>query len=209
MKSALEEVCALHDVRPRGVIHLGAHVGQEIPLYLSWGVPVVWVEANAELIEQLCRNVGGNPGQTVVEAAISDKDGVYIPFYVASNGGSSSILPMKTHRDRYPEVLVEREVIVRTSTLDGLMRWHFLAPDRYDFLNMDLQGAEGLAIAGMTEQLRHLRWIYTEVSLEELYEGSILIDEFSRRMSDSGFRLAAFRQTEVGKGWGEALYVRR
>lgn len=202
----LEDMCRVHEVKPRGVIHLGAHVGQEIPVYSKWGVPVAWVEANADLIPELEKNVKGLPGHMVYHAAIWSKDDEQLPFFVANNGGSSSLLPMKLHLKRYPEVLVEKAVQVKTLSIDGLVKRAALDPDEFDFLNMDLQGAEGHAISGMVEQAKHLRWIYTEVSFEELYADSWLFEWIYAKFRSLGFGLLECRR--AGLGWGEALFGR-
>lgn len=202
-----EELCGRHSVSPSGVLHLGAHVGQEVSVYGRWGVPyVAWVEANPELIPALRENVRPYPGHTVHEAAIWDRDGLEMPFFVASNGGSSSLLRMKLHSMRYPEVLQSGMLMVRTTTVDSLLRREGMESSRYDFLNMDLQGAELRALCGMKEQLAHVRWIYTEVNFEELYEGCGLFDELGRFLEERGFRVTECVKGE--NGWGEALFSR-
>lgn len=205
--TSLEEICARRGVRPKGVLHLGAHVGQEAPVYLAWNVPrVAWVEANPALIPELRRNVSGFPGHTVHEAAVWEKDGKKLKFYVASNGGSSSLLRMWLHSERYPEVTVSTELPVVTSTVDSLVRRDGLEAKEYDFLNMDLQGAEGLVLLGMEKQLEHLRWIYTEVNFEELYAGCSRFADIYRALARKCFHLAECRRE--GEGWGEALFFR-
>lgn len=205
--TSLEEICARRGVKPRGVLHLGAHVGQEAPVYSAWNVArVAWVEANHTLIPELRRNVSGFPGHTVHEAAIWKKDGKKLPFYVASNGGSSSLLRMMVHSRRYPQVTVSAEIKVAAITVDSLIRREGLEAEAYDFLNMDLQGAEAYALRGMTLQLEHLRWIYTEVNFEELYEGCPLFVDLLSALERKGFHLAECRRE--GEGWGEALFFR-
>lgn len=207
MTVPFEEICARHGVKPRGALHLGAHVGQEAHIYAGWQVPrVAWVEANPDLVPELRKRVEKLPGHTAHEAAIWDVGGQDLLLHVASNGGSSSLLWPKLHFKRYPEVTFQKSVRVRTQTVDGLVAGMGAQPSDFDFLNMDLQGAEGRAIAGMPEQLRHLRWIYTEVNFEELYEGCCLEGDLRRLLEDEGFDLAECRVE--GNGWGEALFAR-
>lgn len=205
--SLMLEICDRWKVRPKGIIHLGAHQGQELPIYASWQVPkVAWVEANPALIPILEKNVGIFPGHTVHETAIWETDGRKMEFYLASNEGSSSLLPMKLHSKRYPEVTLAGVVEVRTSSVDGLIKSAKLVPEDYDFLNMDVQGIEGLVIEGMKKQIEQLRWIYTEVNFEELYEGCWLFPDLYRVLKNRGFELAECRR--AGLGWGEALFFR-
>jgi len=41
------------DIKPKGVIHIGAHTGEELPIYWGWGTKVLWIEGQAHLAEAL------------------------------------------------------------------------------------------------------------------------------------------------------------
>jgi hypothetical protein len=69
---------------------------------------------------------------------------------------------------------------------------------------MDLQGAELLALRGATETLRSVRFVYTEVNVDELYAGCAQLDEIDEQ-------LVGFVRMETAltpHGWGDAFYVR-
>ena len=57
-----------------GVIHVGAHVGDERGLYDEAGVGVVWVEPIPELYAQLCENIRPYPRQRAVCHLVTDRD---------------------------------------------------------------------------------------------------------------------------------------
>lgn len=196
-----------HGIQLDGVLHLGAHVGQEAETYaLNGARRVVWVEANPEVIETLRRNVSRFPGQSAHQAAVSDRDDLVVDFHLASNGESSSLLRMKTHQKHYPHIPQYASIPVRTTTVDTLLKSAGISGSDLGFLNMDLQGAELKALRGMPDYLTHVRQIYTEVSFEELYEGCCLFQDLTGFLLARGFSLTDLLPIE--HGWGEALFVR-
>lgn len=196
-----------HGISPKGILHLGAHVGQEAEGYASTGVPVVWVEANPDIFPRLLANIARFPGQSAHLAAVSDRDGDAEFFLSTNDGESSSLLRMKGHKTYYPHITEHASIKVRTTTVDSLLREKGLDPARLDFVSMDLQGAEMKALAGMPDHLPHVRHIYTEVNFEELYEGCCLYGDISSFLAGSGFELVQVQ--EMGPRWGEALFRRR
>ena len=76
-----------------------------------------------------------------------------------------------------------------------------------NFLNLDIQGAELLALKGMAKYLKHIKYIYTEVNTEKVYKDCALITEIDDFLKLHGFSRkceAIYRQF----GWGDALYIR-
>jgi FkbM family methyltransferase len=201
------ELLKKRGIRIDGVLHLGAHIGQEAEVYAASGARrVVWVEANPELIETLRKNVSKFPGQSAHQAAVSDLDGLTVDFHLASNGESSSLLRMKTHQKHYPHIPQYASIPVKTTTVDTLLKSAGIPGGELGFLNMDIQGAELKALQGMSDYLPHVRQIYTEVNFEELYEGCCLFQELTVFLLTIGFSLTDLLPIE--HGWGEALFVR-
>jgi hypothetical protein len=54
--------------------------------------------------------------------------------------------------------------------------------DRIDFIWMDVQGAEGDVIAGASRILKKTRFLYTEYSNNELYEGQLSLKQLLARL---------------------------
>src|SRR5437868_5918467 len=86
---------------------------------------------------------------TLAVRAEADRDDDAVPFNVASNTECSSLLPMKIHLITAPQVFEERVLSLATRRVDTLLREASLPPRLFDFLNMDLQGAELVALRGM------------------------------------------------------------
>lgn len=180
-------------VKPSRVLHVGAHHGEEATAYAQAGWPVVWIEAQ----EMLARNLT-DEGHHVIHAAVWSEPKA-LPFYETSNGQSSSMLPLGSHLEHYPNITVTRTYIVDTTTIDALNI-------DCDFLNLDIQGAELEALKGATRTLENVRYIYTEISTEELYTGQVLEPELSEWLAARGFTQVL--RTLTPHGWGDAFYLR-
>jgi FkbM family methyltransferase len=179
--------------RPTRVLHVGAHTAEEADGYRSIGADVIWIEAQKHLADQLRAR-----GFHVKHAAVWSEP-TLLTFHTTSNGQSSSLLPLGLHRERYPQITVTETDLIKTTTIDAFK----LYPD---FLNLDIQGAELPALKGATKTLDTVKWIYTEISTEELYEGQALEPELTDWLAARGFKKSLQVLTEYG--WGDALYVR-
>jgi FkbM family methyltransferase len=112
----------------------------------------------------------------VFPVAVSDRDGV-ASFNVASNNGeSSSLLQLGSHRELFPEVTMQSTIEVPTRRLDSVLAEHGLQPP--DVMIVDVQGAEYLVLKSLSPVvLDALRLLYTEVSLEPVYEAAGLLSD--------------------------------
>ena len=203
----------VHGVTPKGVVHLGAHLGEEAPDYAAAGVErAIWVEGNPELIGPLTNNVSRFPGHRAMHAVVSDTDGAATTFRFASFTMSSSILPMTGHLRQYPSIVEVGTMPCESITIDSLMAREGEDPSGYDMLNVDLEGAELMAIRGASALLPFIKWVYAEVYFEDLYEGCALVEELDAYLGDRGFKRTltedAYYLGEF-KGFGDALYTRQ
>lgn len=189
-------------VSPRGVLHVGAHLGEEVEDYHKnkFG-RVLWVEAQKKIIAELRSRV--EPfGDSVFEGIVWSSSDVELVLNITNNSVSSSLYKLEMHRDLYPDVDYAAQERVRTVRLDELI------PSRepFDFLNLDIQGAELEAIKGLGDLLENITWIYSEVNRDNLYAGIPLLPELDRFLEGQGFKRVV--SVWVAKQWGEALYVR-
>jgi FkbM family methyltransferase len=200
----LASLIRVYGLRPAGVLHIGAHLGEEASAYHAAGISrVVWIEANEELIAPLRANV--EPlGHTVINAVVSDRAGAPVAFNVTNNGQSSSILPLGTHVRHYPDVFVTRTEQRTSTTVDALAIEHDLTG--LNLVNLDIQGAELLALRGAGSILGGVDAIYTEVNREAVYEGCSLIGDVDAYLGAEGFKRVVSRWKP--EHWGDALYVR-
>lgn len=198
-----------YGVSPKGVLHVGAHLGEEAAAYHAAGVRyVLWVEANPRLIGTLSDNVRPYSGHDVVRAAVSDTDGAPATLHLASFTMSSSLLPPKEHYRFYPHIRYPEEEPVETVTIDTLLERVGVLPLGFDFLNLDIEGAELLALKGATKLLPFLKWVYAEVNHEEMYEGCALLPEMDAFLGAAGFERIALQDAGYYHGWSDALFKR-
>jgi FkbM family methyltransferase len=188
-------------INPVGVLHVGAHTGEEAGDYEQnkW-LPVTWIEAQEKLCIQLKEKLNAK-FHSVVCAAVWDVSGVKINFNVSSNSQSSSLLEFGTHSANYPENVVTERYAVETATLSDLTT-NF--PD-FDFVNLDIQGVELQALRGLGDKISNIKWIYTEVNKEDVYRNCTKINDLDDYLGSKGFTRIATRWC-LGVGWGDALY---
>jgi FkbM family methyltransferase len=190
---------------PHGVIHAGAYIGGASPIYLANGIKnVCWIEADPCTFETLKSNIP--PGDVALNVAVCDKDGE-VPFIVTNNGQSSSILPLKVHSDKYPSIVPVNHITVPGCRFDSLIDSGLIDISKYNFLLMDLQGAEYYALKGFEKWLHRIDHIIAEINYEEMYKGCMTIEDFDLYMENLGFE--KMLATQCGDfGWGDAYYKR-
>jgi len=197
---------AKHGMRVTGVLHVGAHECEEAGVYaeiVEPGARVVWVEGNPSI----CARMRARGVADVHEALVSDVDGAETDFIVTNNGQSSSILELAEHSREHPDVFEVARVRLKTVTLASLLAG-FEEPPVFNFINLDIQGAELLALRGLgAERLSSVDYVYTEVNVRELYAGCALLPEMDAFLGAAGFERADTAITR--HGWGDALYLRK
>ena len=203
----LTQLCRQYSFMPSGIIHIGAHLGEESQKYQELGIQeVVWVEANPVICEKLKNNVSSLPGNITINSLISESDGDKIPFYITNNGESSSLLQLDKHKIHHPHIHVTEEIQLETSTFKTLSEKYNLDMSKYDFLNLDVQGAELMVLKGFGDELNNLEYIYTEVNQAHLYTNCALIEELDEYLQKYQFKRMVTRMTEYE--WGDAFYIK-
>jgi len=201
----------------KGVLHVGAHRGEEAEDYEKAGVKqVLWIEGNPELMDELKKNTEKRDmNQFYLGVCLSDKD-EDVTFNVANNGQSSSILELGTHAEMYPHIKYTKSVTMQAYRMDGVVRDFGSVKDKdatfniddFDFLNLDVQGAELKVLRGFGNLLSKptLKAIYTEVNFEHVYKDCCLVEELDNYLLDFGFKRIL---TAAPEGtWGDSLYAR-
>src|SRR5262245_60934925 len=88
-----------------GVLHVGANVGEEAPVYSQLGInKQVWVEGNPRLKDDLCKNVLRGPDKYVCHFLAGEENKTATLHIANNNGQSSSVLELGTHKQAHPEV---------------------------------------------------------------------------------------------------------
>lgn len=184
------------------VLHVGAHEAQELKDYISFGAKKIhWIEANRIQCEKLKRKLNSKIN-IVTCAVISDKVGDEVEFKKTNNGQSSSILELGQHKDLYPKIVVKEREIRTTTTIDEICNF-----DHVNFLSIDIQGAELLALKGAKLTLPKVDAIVLEINLTEVYKGCALVDEIDSYLNEFNFQRVATGLMK-NQPWGDALYIK-
>jgi FkbM family methyltransferase len=173
-----------------GLVHVGAHHGQERRMYAKYDLDVLWIEAAPDIFEKLCENIAQYPSQIAANYLVTDRDNAEYVFHIANNyGESSSILELGDHKKIWPEVKFERDLKLRSITLDSLFLKLNESISDYQALVMDTQGSELLALKGATNSLQFLKFVKVEAWDFEAYVGCSKVDEVVDYLNERGFKL--------------------
>lgn len=216
-------------VRPRGVIHVGASVGEELAAYLLLGFSrTLMIEANPAAIPALEQNVAAvnriagrfdermglasAPARaSAVHCAAGAEDGE-IELHVMAVPTLSSVLPPQTGAIARDEVewfaVVERPRVPlrRLDRVAEELQHGWRAAD-FNVLRLNIQGAELMALRGAERWLAHIELVFAEVNLAERYGGCPSLEQLDEFLLGHGFvRRWGYRWDPTG---GDAVYVRR
>lgn len=178
-----------------GVIHVGGHTGEEIPLYMENNWNVMIFEPQKSCFDEIPNNEKIKKYNLALGA--SEKE---LLFYIASNVQSSSFLKPHLHLQEHPHINFQNNCYVRQYPLDNFNT------ENYEFMVIDVQGYELEVLKGSEKTLNNIKCIYTEVNSNLLYENCVLIDELDSWLSKKGFIRKATELTQ--HGWGDALYIK-
>ncbi|NJK61057.1 MAG: FkbM family methyltransferase [Oscillatoriales cyanobacterium SM2_1_8] len=196
-----------HGISPRGVVHVGAHEGQEFEEYRRLGcAPIAFIEANPGVYERLWARLGGEPNVYLIKGAIAEGWGE-ATLHLTSWDQSSSLLPLAQHEEVYPDIAEVGQIRVTTRPLDSLFGVELPPMAAFNLLNIDVQGAERKVLQGATALLPHIAALNLEVNYAEMYAGCPLIDDLDEFLGHRGFERVAVT-TPFHRTWGDALYVR-
>jgi FkbM family methyltransferase len=203
-KALLERT--LRDVQINGVLHVGAHDCEELSFYRDHlGVHpdgVYWIDAIQFKVDEA--KARGVPN--VYQAVVTDKDEEPVTFHVSNNIQSSSVLELKRHVIEHPQVVYTTEFEATSITLDTFFKKHDIDPSRLNLWNLDIQGAELMALTGAVGSLKYADALYLEVNEDELYDGCALIGDLDTFLVKQGFERVLTEMTQ--HGWGDAVYKR-
>ena len=198
MLQNLEELKNKYNMSIQGMIHIGAHRGQEYSIYHQLGIKnLMFFEPIPKLFKEMKRKAQG----VLVNKALGNYNGKGT-LYVANNeGASSSLLEPLLHKVIRPEITFERTIEVDVVRLDDELQ----DKEKYNFITIDVQGYELEVFKGALETLKGIDYIIAEINKIELYRDGARINELDDFLSD-------YYKVEVkmaDPAWGDALYIRK
>jgi FkbM family methyltransferase len=186
-----------------GVIHIGAHYGEEVSNYVNLGIDdIVLFEPLKNNFEVLKNNVSDSSANIIGHCvALGNKNQNVNMFLSSNNLESSSVLKPKIHLDLHPEVVFSGEETVEMKRLDDFLF------KNYNFINLDVQGYEMEVLKGAEKTLENIDYLYCEVNRNEVYEGNAYIEEIDNYLSNYNMRRVETFWWYDGP-WGDALYIK-
>lgn len=204
----LSDLIKKYNLKINGVIHIGAHFGEEVAEYHRHGIRnIMLIEPCGPAFRKLQNKFNGHNHIKLVHCACAAVDGEATMFIETANQGqSNSLLQPMRHLQHYPDIQFKGTEQVKVYKLDTLMAVYGL-PLKWNMINMDVQGAEGAVVIGGKETLAHIDYIYTEVNEDaaQLYKNATKISELDEILKE-------FLRVETSwtqQGWGDALYIRK
>lgn len=193
----LKELQARYNLDIKGLIHIGAHYGEEYDDYKGLDIKnLLFFEPIPECFEILKKNVEG----IVINKALGNFNGKAKMNIASNKGQSSSLLTPKLHKIQYPDIKFNETIEVEVARLDDILR----DSGRYNFISIDVQGYELEIFKGAVNTLKHINYIITEVNRDELYENCVQVNELDEFLKD-------FKRVEtnwIGETWGDAFYIK-
>ena len=203
----LKDLKEKYSLELKNILHVGAHEGEELNDYIQCGAEKIhWVEGNVELANKLSNRLDKSVHK-VTNAIVSNEDDKEVVFKIANNTQASSILDFGEHSSLFPSIYYTHEEKRRTKTLNSiLMEDGFL--DKINFLNIDIQGAELLALEGLSNHLDSIESIYVEVNDSEVYKNCSKTNEIDKFLNKFDFERKE-KCLYSNQPWGDAFYIKK
>jgi FkbM family methyltransferase len=183
-----------------GVIHVGAHFGQEYDEYQEFfNQPKIhWFEPQKEVYETLKNNLETKPNNIFYNYGLGSKSELKQMWDSSNEGQSASFSRPEKVLEIYPHINFVQSEILEIKTLD-----EFNIQDS-NLLVLDVQGFEMEVLKGSTETLKRIDHIFCEINGVEMYEGCPTLSELCEFLSQHGFTLREDWWTDGN--WGDGYW---
>jgi FkbM family methyltransferase len=192
-----------------GIIHIGAHDCEERYKYLFkfnniTDNDIIWIDALKNKVDAIKSQ---HPEIRIFNECISNTDNETVIFNVTNNLQSSSFLKLKEHLIEHPDIYEIEKIEMKTKTLTTFYNENNFEYSQYNFMALDIQGAELLALKGAEKYLHKVDVIYLEVNIKELYKGCAMMSDIDLYLANFGFIRVIIEMTQ--HSWGDAVYIKK
>lgn len=211
----LDQIVKDYNLKITGVLHIGAHYGQEYLLYRAQGIERMLffepVRANYMMLKKELELLV--PPELIhsiksYNVALGNEVGTREMYIETYKGQSCSLLEPGTHLQLHPQVKFTGSEIVKIIKLDLIE----FDRTKFNMINIDVQGFELEVFKGSVETLKHIDIIYTEVNFEEVYKNCCRVEDLDVFLKDFGFARVLTKDSRASRTrttWGDALYLKR
>jgi FkbM family methyltransferase len=196
----------------KGIIQIGANDGNEINSFSHHTNNILCFEPVDESRNK-CIDISKSCTKSniiISDYIVSDKTGE-VDFYIGQASGNSSMFDLNPERPPFHQWNKhEKKVKKKSITLDDFFEQNNnIKISDYNYIYMDVQGAEHLVLNGATKSLNHIDCIWMEVSYFEIYFNTMLFDEITKLCDSLGYKLYYHLESTSNQNQGDALYIKK
>lgn len=169
----------------KGILHIGAHYGQEGRFYNDNSLNVIWIEAIPEVYAELKKNISEFNDQIAYLALLGNENLTSVDFFVSNNNGSASSVFKISEKSKFKSVSMQNKIKLPMIRLDKLLSGIDLS--KYSHWIIDVQGAELLVLQGAGNLISYCQSITIEVSNRETYINGAKYEELKGYLFSYGF----------------------
>lgn len=201
---SLDKIVKKYTLKITGVLHIGAHFGEEYLAYREQGIRnMIFFEPVKSNFTQLSKSLGSEDDVVLVNLALGNFTGEKEMWIETVNQGQScSLLEPGLHLSQYPRIVFNTKEIVKVDRLDNVP----FDRQKYNMVNIDVQGYELEVFKGAIETLKTIDIIYTEVNVDKVYKDCCLVGDLDEFLGERGF--VRILTNIKPKTWGDALYLK-
>jgi FkbM family methyltransferase len=174
-------------VNSGGVLHIGAHEGQEASMYANLVVRVMWIEAIPEKYTVLTKNISKYTNQKAKNILLGSKNTKENIFYLSSNNKESSSIYNFGSDNSSKKLRMNTSISIPMKKLQTVFSPKTIS--LYPHWVIDVQGAELDVLKGAGKLLRFCHSLEVEVTSEDfdLYQGGSKKNEVINFLESHGF----------------------
>jgi hypothetical protein len=151
----------------KGVLHIGAHLGQEAKEYEKYELDVIWIEAIPEVASKLKVLLGKFETQEVFCVLLGSENRSEVAFNLSSNNFESSSIYEFGSELGFDNLEMTKTIMLPMVRMDS-----FFSSDSLKYFNLwviDVQGAELDVLLGAGDLIKECHVLLVEVSTREVY----------------------------------------
>jgi FkbM family methyltransferase len=202
----LKTLVKKYTIKTSGVIHIGAHEGEEVLAYKQLfdnDIPIHLFEPQQKYFEIIKSKYQDSKNIKLYKYGCGEKLQEQQLNIASNDGASSSILEPKLHLEIHPDIKFTSKEVINIRTLDSF------GIEDTNFINIDIQGYELKALKGSINTLLKIKYIYIEVNKREVYKNCPLVQEIDSFLDKFGFIRVATKYAYDTLPWGDALYIKQ
>lgn len=203
---SISQLKLVSDFKPKGVIHVGGHLGQELSIYKYLSLKYInFFEPQPELYLKLQKYCSGSKNVKCYPFGLGAKE-TYLPMHVETDespnqSASASFLPPKEHLIDYKYVSFKSDpsTCFQIKTLDSFGLTHC------DLLVIDVQGYEMEVLKGASTTLESVNYVICEFWQNEAYESVPSKEEIISYLEDKDFTLKLIK---YDRSFGDMFFAK-